>query len=78
MLCGRRGYFGCCGLDRRKSKGSLVMWILVWISFVDGQFEYYQLGTFGTEAYCNKAKARAEVMVKNPAQSVTCFSIERV
>ena len=55
----------------------MVMWILVWLSFMDNKFEYYQLGTFGTGAHCNKAKARAEVMVKNPAQAVHCFEVSR-
>ena len=41
------------------------MWILVWLSFIDGRFEYYQLGSYGTEAHCNKEKIKAEVMVKN-------------
>ena len=77
-VCRRRRYFGVCNLHCRQGKGSLVMWILVWLSFVDGRFEYYQLGSFGTEAHCNRAKVKAEVMVKNPAQAVTCFSVERV
>ena len=37
------------------------MWILVWLSFMDGQFQYYQLGVYGTEAHCNKEKVKAEV-----------------
>jgi len=53
------------------------MWILVWLSFSDGQLEHYQLGAFGTEAHCNKAKVRAEVMVKNVGQAVACFSVDR-
>lgn len=53
------------------------MFILVWLSFFDGKFEYYQLGAFGTEAHCNRAKVRAEVMVKNVSQAVTCFSVDR-
>jgi len=53
------------------------MWILVWLSFIDSRFEYYQLGTFGTEAHCNKAKVKAEVMVKNVGQAVTCFAVDR-
>ena len=57
--------------------GTLVMWILVWLSFIDNRFEYYQLGAFGTEAHCNRAKAKAEVMVKNVGQAVTCFAVDR-
>jgi hypothetical protein len=53
------------------------MWILVWLSFIDNRFEHYQLGTFGTEAHCNKAKTKAEVMVKNVGQAVTCFAVDR-
>jgi hypothetical protein len=53
------------------------MWILVWLSFSDGQLEHYQLGAFGTEAHCNKAKAKAEVMVKNVGQAVACFAVDR-
>ena len=53
------------------------MWILVWLSFIDGRFEYYQLGAFGTEVHCNRAKAKAEVMVKNAGQAVTCFAVDR-
>ena len=53
------------------------MWILVWLSFTDGNFEYYQLGVFGTQAHCNKEKAKAEVMLKNDGQAVHCFEISR-
>ena len=53
------------------------MWILVWPSFIDGRFEYYQLGAYGTEMHCNKEKAKAEVMVKNANQAVHCFTIDR-
>lgn len=53
------------------------MWILVWLSFVDNKFEYYQLGVFGTEAHCNRDKIKAEVMVKNASQAVTCFEVSR-
>jgi hypothetical protein len=57
------------------------MWILVWLSFIDGQFEYYQLGVYGTEAHCNKekvkAEVKAEVMVKNAGQAVHCFGVSR-
>ena len=55
----------------------MVMWILVWLSLSDGQLEHYQLGAFGTEAHCNKAKAKAEVMVKNVGQAVACFAVDR-
>ena len=54
-----------------------MIWILVWLSFSDGQLEHYQLGAFGTEAHCNKAKVKAEVMVKNVGQAVACFSVDR-
>ena len=54
-----------------------MMWILVWLSFVDGQFQYYQLGVYGTEAHCNKEKVKAEVMVKNAGQAVHCFGVSR-
>ena len=53
------------------------MWILVWLSFIDGQFEYYHLESFGTEAHCNRAKVKAEVMVKNVGQAVACFAVDR-
>ena len=53
------------------------MWILVWVSFMDNQFEYYQLGAYGTEAHCNREKAKAEVMVKDVRQAVTCFAVDR-
>ena len=41
------------------------MWILVWLSFIDGQLQYYQLGVYGTEAHCNKQKVKAEVKVNS-------------
>jgi hypothetical protein len=53
------------------------MWILVWLSFIDGRLEYFQLGSYGTEAHCNRAKAKAEVMVKNAGQAVACFVVDR-
>ena len=53
------------------------MWILVWLSFINGRFEYYQLGSYGTEAHCNKEKIKAEVMVKDAGQAVHCFEISR-
>jgi len=53
------------------------MWILVWLSCIDKKFEHYQLGACGTEAHCNKAKARAKVMVKNVGQAVVCFAVDR-
>ena len=45
--------------------------------FIDNRFEYYQLGSYGTEAHCNRAKVKAEVMVKNVGQAVTCFAVDR-
>ena len=71
--------FGCGDMDCWQGYlGPLVMWILVWLSFIDGQFEYYQLGVyFGTEAHCNKEKAKAEVMVKDAGQAVHCFGVSR-
>ena len=53
------------------------MFVLVWISFIDGQFQYYQLGAFGTEAHCNRAKAKAEVIIKNDGQAIACFAVDR-
>ena len=53
------------------------MWILIWLSFIDGRLEYFQLGSDGTEAHCNRAKAKAEVMVKNAGQAVACFAVDR-
>ena len=53
------------------------MWILVWLSFIDGRLEYFQLDAYGTEAHCNRAKTKAEVMVKNAGQAVACFAVDR-
>ena len=64
-------------MDCWQGKRPLVMWILVWLSFVDGQFQYYQLGVYGTEAHCNKEKVKAEVMVKDAGQAVHCFGVSR-
>jgi hypothetical protein len=56
-----------------------LFWRSIILAFIwksgDVDIEYYQLGTFGTEAHCNKAKAKAEVMVKNVGQAVTCFAV---
>ena len=51
------------------------MWILVWLSFMDGQFEYYQLGSFGTEAHCNRAKDQGRgIWLKYRGSA--CFSVD--
>ena len=53
------------------------MYILLWISFINGNFQHYQLDVYDTEKRCIQEKAKAEVLVKDAKQAVVCLSVGR-
>tara|TARA_R100001460_G_scaffold60872_2_gene100987 strand:+ start:148 stop:321 length:174 start_codon:yes stop_codon:yes gene_type:complete len=55
------------------------MWFLVWMHFVSatGQFEYYQVGVYGSQEQCEIEKSKAKVMVVKNNTAVHCFEVDR-
>jgi hypothetical protein len=55
------------------------MWFLVWMQFTIGtrEFEYYQVGTYGSEEACKEEMVKARVMITNSKSAVHCFEVDR-
>ena len=55
------------------------MWFLVWMQFTvsTGDFEYYQIGMYGSEKDCQVQLTKAQVMVTNSNSAVHCFEVDR-
>jgi hypothetical protein len=55
------------------------MWFLVWMQFISatGQFNYYQVGTYGSKEQCEIEKVKANVMVISSNTAVHCFEVNR-
>ena len=49
------------------------MWILVWLQFVNGDFNYYQIDFHGTQQECLKEKEKASVLVSSINTAVVCL-----
>jgi hypothetical protein len=56
---------------------ALVMWFLVWMQFAAQEFDYFQVGTYGSEEACKAEMVKARVMVTNSNSAVHCFEVSR-
>jgi len=52
------------------------MWVLIWIHFLNGKLEHYQLGTFATKEQCYAQEAEAKVLRKTQESGVFCLQIK--
>ena len=52
------------------------MWLLLWIHILNGELEYFQIGTYTSEEACNAQKANAKVLVKNKNAAISCIRVE--
>jgi hypothetical protein len=48
------------------------MWFLVWMQFAAQEFDYFQVGTYGSAQM-----VKARVMVTNSNSAVHCFEVDR-
>lgn len=53
------------------------MWLLIWVQFMHNEFEYYHIGTYGSEENCKVELAKSKVLVTNANSTVECFKVER-
>jgi hypothetical protein len=55
------------------------MWFLVWMHFTasTGKFEYYQVGTYGSQEQCELERQKASVMVTDSDMAVHCLEVSR-
>lgn len=42
-----------------------------------GEFEYYHIGTYGSEENCQIELNKSKVLITNTASSVECFEVDR-
>ena len=54
-----------------------MMWFLVWMQFAAQEFDYFQVGTYGSEEACKAEMVKARVMVTNSNSAVHCFEVDR-
>ena len=54
-----------------------LMWFLIWLQFLHGEFEYYHIDTFGSEENCKIQLEKSKVLITNSASSVACFEVDR-
>ena len=52
------------------------MWVLLWLHIMNGELEYFQIGTYTTEEACNAQKANAKLLVKDKNTAVSCVYLE--
>ena len=57
--------------------GALVMWVLLWLQLVSGNFDHYHVGSYSSEEACKVALSKAKVLVTNNNSKVVCIKIER-
>tara|TARA_B100000676_G_C18019021_1_gene811434 strand:- start:1308 stop:1478 length:171 start_codon:yes stop_codon:yes gene_type:complete len=53
------------------------MWFLIWLQFLHGEFEYYHIGTYGSEENCKVQLEKSKVLITNSASAVECFEVNR-
>lgn len=54
-----------------------MVWVLIWMQLSTTQaVNYYQLGTFPTQAECTAALSNATVMVTHKSETVACLEVE--
>lgn len=51
------------------------MWLLLWIHILNGELEYFQIGTYTTEEACNAQKANAKLLVKDKNTAISCIRV---
>ena len=52
------------------------MWVLLWLHILNGELEYYHIGTYSSEAACNAQKNNAQILKKNKNTAVSCIYLE--
>ena len=54
-----------------------MMWVLLWLQLVSGNFDHYHVGSYSSEEACKAAQKEAKVLVTNNNSKVVCIKIER-
>ena len=54
-----------------------MMWVLLWLQMVSGNFDHYHVGSYSSEEACKEAQKEAKVLVTNNNSKVVCIKIER-
>ena len=52
------------------------MWVLLWLHILNGELEYYHIGTYSSEAACNAQRNNAQILKKNKNTAVSCVYLE--
>ena len=54
-----------------------MMWVLLWLQMVSGEFNHYHVGSYSSEEACKESQKEAKVLVTNQNSKVVCIKIER-
>ena len=53
------------------------LWILVWIQLISGKpVDYFQLGSYQSQAVCEQVRNKAEVMITHNGIAVACLKVD--